>query len=37
MCSDCLTRWVAEQASSAELTDAVETELEELLVTDLPG
>ncbi len=37
MCSDCLTRWVAEQASSAELTDAVETELEELPVTDLPG
>ena len=36
MCSDCLTRWVAEQASSAELTDAVETGLEELPGTDLP-
>jgi hypothetical protein len=36
MCSDCQTRWMAEQASSAELTDAIETELEELPVTDLP-
>jgi len=36
MCSDCLTRWMAEQASSAELTDAVETGLEELPGTDLP-